>query len=73
MDGHHHISLYICEKLSRKINKLLKLKEIVRRMGYKEVELNFLQIDEALIINLAEQTWVMYSILYGSRNVHLLI
>lgn len=71
MDGHHHISLYICEKLSRKINKLLKLKEIVRR--YKEVELNFLQIDEALIINLAEQTWVMYSILYGSRNVHLLI
>lgn len=73
MDGHQHISLYICEKLSRKINKLLKLKEIVRRMGYKEVELNFLQIDEALIINLAEQTWVMYSILYGSRNVHLLI
>lgn len=73
MDGHLHISLYICEKLSRKINKLLKLKEIVRRMGYKEVELNFLQIDEALIINLAEQTWVMYSILYGSRNVHLLI
>lgn len=71
MDGHHHISLYICEKLSRKINKLLKLKEIVRR--YKEVELNFLQIDEALIINLTEQTWVMYSILYGSRNVHLLI
>lgn len=71
MDGHHHISLYICEKLSRKINKLLKLKEIVKR--YKEVELNFLQIDEALIINLTEQTWVMYSILYGSRNVHLLI
>lgn len=73
MDGYYHISLYICEKLSRKINKLLKLKEIVRRMGYKEVELNFLQIDEALIINLAEQTWVMYSILYGSSNLHLLI
>lgn len=53
------------------MNKLLKLKEIVRRMNYKEVELNFLQIDEALINNLAEQTWVMYSILYGSRNLHL--
>lgn len=38
---YHHISLYICEKLSRKMNKLLKLKEIVRRMCYKKAELNF--------------------------------
>lgn len=55
------------------MNKLLKLKEIVRRMGYKKVELNFPQIDESLIINLEEQTWGMYSILYGTRNLHLLI
>lgn len=55
------------------MNKLLKLKEIVRRMGYKKAELNFLQMDESLIINLAEQTWALYSILYDTRNLHLLI